>query len=185
MDDAVRPGSLDAVLWDLDGTLIDSEPLHEWTFEEALKGLGIAVPADFHDHILGKSEPQCYRWLVAEMGLTLDYDAWVERRIAYYMDNLDRLTPIAPSLALWQDFARRGIAQAVVSNSDRLVVDTNIKALGLDPASVPSVSRSDVTEGKPSPSPISSAPRGSAWRPPAPPWWRTHRRARPRASRRG
>ncbi len=41
------------------------------------------------------------------------------------------------------------MAQAVVSNSDRLVVDANLRTVGLAHAGMKTVSRNDVREGKP------------------------------------
>lgn len=153
MEDAVRAGSLDAILWDLDGTLIDSEPLHEWAFVQTLKSLDLEVPPEFHERVIGHSERQCFVWLSEMVDMPLPYDEWVARRYSFYLDNVSRLLPIAPSLALWDEFARQGIAQAIVSNSDRRIVNANMRHLGFDPDTVPSVSRSEVSAGKPRPEP--------------------------------
>ena len=41
------------VLWDLDGTLVDSEPLHEETLVMSLETEGIAPPPDLHELVVG------------------------------------------------------------------------------------------------------------------------------------
>lgn len=46
-----------------------------------------------------------------------------------------------------------GYAQAIVSNSDRLIVDANLDAVGLDEPGMVTVSRNDVRTGKPAPEP--------------------------------
>lgn len=145
--------NLEAILWDMDGTLIDSEPHHEWTYHEGLKAVGIDPPADLHDHILGHSEQVCYDWLVSSLGLSVPYDEWVSLRYKLYLDNMGSLPQIPIAVSLWRAFAGVGMRQAVVSNSDRIIVDANIRSIGLDPASLVSVSRNDVSAGKPSPEP--------------------------------
>ncbi len=48
--EAVR--RFDAVIFDLDGTLVDTEPLHKRAWEIALTELGLAMPeADYTLHI--------------------------------------------------------------------------------------------------------------------------------------
>ncbi|RUX71366.1 HAD family phosphatase, partial [Mesorhizobium sp. M2A.F.Ca.ET.040.01.1.1] len=42
-----------AVFWDMDGTLVDSEPLHEAALVAALRSVGIAPPHDLHERVLG------------------------------------------------------------------------------------------------------------------------------------
>ena len=42
----------------------------------------------------------------------------------------------------------------MVSNSDRLIVDANLRAVGLQYPGMKTVSRNDVREGKPSPEPF-------------------------------
>ena len=42
-----------AVYWDMDGTLVDSEPLHESRWSAALRSVGIEPPADLHERVLG------------------------------------------------------------------------------------------------------------------------------------
>ncbi len=43
----------DAILWDMDGTLVDSEPLHESSLTDALLRVGIKPPAGLHAATLG------------------------------------------------------------------------------------------------------------------------------------
>ncbi len=47
-----------------------------------------------------------------------------------------------------------GVVQAVVSNSDRLIVDANLGAVGIVEPGFKTVSRNDVAEGKPHPEPF-------------------------------
>jgi HAD superfamily hydrolase (TIGR01509 family) len=54
-------------------------------------------------------------------------------------------------------FERQGLRQALVSNSDRIVVNANIRVLGLEEPGFISVSINDVVRGKPDPEPYERA----------------------------
>ena len=43
-----------AVYWDMDGTLVDSEPLHDAALVAAMHSVGIAPPPDLHERVLGR-----------------------------------------------------------------------------------------------------------------------------------
>lgn len=149
--------TFDAVLWDMDGTLIDSEPLHEWSYRAGLGELGIEPPADLHDAILGRSEEACHAFLVERLRITLPLAAWKDLRYRIYLENTARAKPFAQPAALWAALAGLGVPQAVVSNSDRLIVDANMRGMGIDPDAYVSVSRDDVPSGKPAPDPYRKA----------------------------
>jgi beta-phosphoglucomutase-like phosphatase (HAD superfamily) len=87
--------TLKAVYWDMDGTLIDSEPLHEQSMAAVLRSLGITPPADLHDSIIGISAMPIYEKLRGTLGLKLSFDDWIVRKYVYYMEHVARLAPRA------------------------------------------------------------------------------------------
>ena len=70
-----------AVFWDMDGTLIDSEPLHEEALVVALRGLGIEPPPDLHERVLGVAAYPVYEMLRDEFGLGLPFEQWIVRNM--------------------------------------------------------------------------------------------------------
>jgi len=142
------------VLCDIDGTLADSEPVHERSFAEACRALDLTLPDGFHDALVGRSDMETHAWLVRTCGLTLPLQAWTERRLAAYLDMVDEVAPHPPALALWRRFEALGLPQGTVSNSDRQVVDANLARIGLGGPGHVSVSRNDVRRGKPHPEPF-------------------------------
>jgi HAD superfamily hydrolase (TIGR01509 family) len=142
-----------AVFWDMDGTLIDSEPLHDEALVVALRGLGIEPPADLHERVLGIAAYPVYEMLREEVGLDLSFDKWIVRKYAHYLDNAHALLARPGAVEIYRDLKARGVVQGVVSNSDRLIVDANLRALGLHEAGMRTISRNDVRDGKPSPEP--------------------------------
>lgn len=142
-----------AVYWDMDGTLIDSEPLHEQAMAAVLTSLGITPPANLHDSIIGISAMPIYERLRDTLGLNLSFDDWIVRKYVYYMEHVGRLAPRAGAVEIFRDLRAQGVPQAVVSNSDRLIVEVNMRVIGIDKPGMKSVTRNDVRLGKPDPEP--------------------------------
>lgn len=143
-----------AVYWDMDGTLIDSEPLHEQALVVVLRSLGIEPPADLHDRVIGTAARPVYDMLRDEFGLALPFDDWIVRKYVYYMEHVGSLKPRPGAVEVFRDLRVQGVPQAVVSNSDRLIVEANMRVIGIDRPGMKSVTRNDVREGKPSPEPF-------------------------------
>ncbi len=143
-----------AVYWDMDGTLIDSEPLHDDALVAALSSVGIAAPPDLHERVLGQAAQQVYRMMCDEFGLRLPFDDWIRRKYDHYLAHAPSLKPRPGALEIFRDLQRKGVSQAVVSNSDRLVVDANLRAVGIMEPGLKTVSRNDVRDGKPAGEPF-------------------------------
>ena len=143
-----------AVYWDMDGTLVDSEPLHEAALSAALKSVGITPPPDLHERVLGRAAWPVYEMMRDEFGLTLPFDDWIRRKYAHYLTHAGGLKPRDGALEIFRDLQRSGVVQAVVSNSDRLIVDANLRAVGIVEPAMKTVSRNDVREGKPEAEPF-------------------------------
>lgn len=151
------PRDLQALLWDVDGTLADSEPVHERSFLDAAQALGLRLPSDFHASLLGQSEEATHAILVRDHGLRLDLAAWAARRHAAYLRRIHEVKPHPAAWATLRLAARLGLAQALVSNSPREIVEANLHQLGLRMPQRLVISRDDVQRGKPDPEPFALA----------------------------
>ncbi|MER9408016.1 HAD family phosphatase [Mesorhizobium caraganae] len=143
-----------AVFWDMDGTLVDSEPLHEAALVAALRSVGIAPPVDLHERVLGIAAGPVYEMLRSEFGLDLPFDDWIVRKYDHYLPMAETLKPRPGAIEAFNALRALGVQQAVVSNSDRVIVDANLSAVGLIYPGMRTISRNDVREGKPHPEPF-------------------------------
>ncbi len=143
-----------AIFWDMDGTLVDSEPLHEAALIEALVSLGIQPPADFHQRVVGRDAAEIHAFCQRELGVELGLRDWLTLKYRTYFASLGELRPRERAVELFLALDRDGRQQAVVSNSDRVVVQANLDAVGLTVPRRISVSRNDVRRGKPDPEPF-------------------------------
>ncbi|HEY0120809.1 MAG TPA: HAD family phosphatase [Rhizobium sp.] len=147
----------EAVAWDIDGTLVDSEPLHHRALVAAslqfgadLRGLPDMAFRGIH---MGDVWLQLRDWLPA----TLDKQQWLAAINRNYVEGRHGLSAVPQAVETIQALNARGIPQVCVSNSCRMVVDANLDALGVSDCIQFSISLDDVAEGKPSALPYRQA----------------------------
>lgn len=140
-----------AVLWDMDGTLVDSEDISVEALGCAMKEAGLLPPPDLKERVVGRSADEIYTIIVRDFGLAADPLEWERRKHHHYFRASERLKGYDDAVETWHRFAAAGIGQAVVSNSDRAIVDVNLRAAGLARPALVTVARNDVLLGKPHP----------------------------------
>lgn len=140
-----------AILWDMDGTVLDSEPAHETAFDDAVMELGLDLPFDFHETLLGASSDQVHAALVAATGMDLTRAEWISHKWRHYQRHATRIVRREPSASLAEKLAARGVAMALVSNSTADEVSLNLAVTGMEHTFPVTVCRGDVQNGKPAP----------------------------------
>lgn len=137
-----------AVLWDMDGTLLDSEPAHEAAFHAAVNGLGLTVPTAFHDRLLGASGDRVHQALCAETAASLALVDWLALKDGHFRKHVSDIRRL-PAAGLTERLAAQGVPQALVSNSAAGEIALCLAAVDL--RFDVTVSRGDVSQGKPDP----------------------------------
>lgn len=143
--------TLAALLWDLDGTLVDSEPAHGAAFDDALAELGLTVGPDFHARMLGVNEVGVHEALAAETGTSISRADWSARKWAHYQRHAAAIRRRDSVARVAVDWANRGTPSAIVSNSTADEVAIALSATGLAAVLTTTVTFADVTRGKPDP----------------------------------
>ena len=142
---------LNAILWDMDGTLINSEPAHEAAFHAAVKALGLDIPHGTHDALLGSSIIEVHQKIVDLTGAELTLQDWQAVKWQHYQELADGIQLMQHSRAILDRYTAKGVPMALVSNSTRDEVELNLSATGLTGYFEVTISRNDVTNGKPAP----------------------------------
>lgn len=142
-----------AVLFDMDGTLVDSEGLHFDAMKQALLQMGYRVPDGLADRMTGMSGADCHALLRETIGFDPSFEDYVEGKYRCYLADAARLQRRHGVDAVLRLLAQTRTPFAIVSNSDRMLVDANLRAVGLQQPGLVTVSRNDVVRGKPDPEP--------------------------------
>lgn len=143
--------SFKAVLWDMDGTLANSEPLHLRTLLAALSHHGISAGEELHPLIFGKTGHEVFTLCRERFGIETDFAEWSKYRAHQYLDEAPSIEPRPGALDVYYAARASGLAQAIVSNASRMLLEANLLALGLQEPHLVSVSANDVRRGKPDP----------------------------------
>jgi HAD superfamily hydrolase (TIGR01509 family) len=141
------------VLWDLDGTLVDSAELHWLSWRDTLAGAGVEITyQQFLDSFGQKNDRILPLWLGAGTPAERMREIGDAKEAEYRRLARDRgLTPL-PGAADWVNRLREGgWRQAIASSAPRLNVEVMLEALGVREAIDAVVGAEDVTAGKPDP----------------------------------
>jgi len=138
------------LIFDCDGTLADSMPVHMEGWRQAFAAAGVDVPVPWLDSLRGTPEVQVVVLANERFGLTLDPVATVVAKHRVYRQMLDEVRPIEPVVAVVH--AHRGqMPMAVASGGTRENVALILDRLGLADAFVAVLTADDEIEHKPSP----------------------------------
>ncbi len=149
--------AIKAVLWDMDGTLADSEALHLSTLVAVLNQHGIEAGDDLHASIFGKTGREVHAYCCERFGIDFDYGQWSMARARHYLSEAPNMQPRPGALNVYHAVRAAGTRQAIVSNSSRMLLEAGLRALDLQDPQLISVSANDVRFGKPDPEPYQRA----------------------------
>ncbi|WP_414449088.1 HAD family hydrolase [Burkholderia sp. 22PA0099] len=140
-----------AILWDMDGTLSDSEPLHYASLVAALRHFGEEPDDALHAQTFGMTGRASYDFCVERYGRAFDFATWSQVRFETFIASLGGLRAREGALELCRAAQHAGLYQAVVSNAGRNTLESGIAALALGEYLTVAVCAHDVATGKPAP----------------------------------
>ncbi|MGW1818280.1 HAD family hydrolase [Streptomyces sp. NPDC002125] len=142
-----------AVLLDLDGTLVDSEPNYYEAGRRLLARYGVQ---DFswenHTRFIGIGTRETLTVLRAEYGIQAPVDELLAAKNAIYLELAGTSTTAFPEMrALVERLHGRGVPMAVASGSSRAAIEATLAVTGLYAHIPVYVSAEEVAHGKPEP----------------------------------
>ncbi len=148
-----------AYLFDCDGTLADTMPLHYRAWLRVLEGREPPFDARTFYGWGGKPTGTILEELKAHYGIDLgDFAAAAERKERYFTESLGEVEPIEPVVRIARG-AHRRLPLAVVSGGLRRHVEATLAALGIRDLFDPVVCFEDSARPKPHPDPFLEAAR--------------------------
>jgi HAD superfamily hydrolase (TIGR01509 family) len=146
-----------ALLFDLDGTLVDSDPEHLVAFQRVFAPHGIELDhSEYAANIMGASNAMIASRYLSHLS-PLEQAAALDAKEADYRDNLGALEPILGALALLDFADRRGLKCAVVTNAPRANAEKVLAALGIGQRLPILVIGGELARSKPDPLPYLTA----------------------------
>lgn len=143
---------MEAVIFDMDGVIVDSEPRHEMAFLEVVReiGYGERLNLRFGDYI-GRSDQELWLGFIRAHRPAQSLQELLELKRRRMIDIIRRDEPLFDGLtALVQQMAAR-YRLGVASGSERIIVDEVLALQGLRKFFSAVVTASDVEQGKPAP----------------------------------
>jgi len=142
-----------ALLFDLDGTLVDSDAEHLAAFQRVFAPHGIKLDrSEYAQNIMGASNAMIASRYLSHLS-PVEQAAALDAKEAAYREALGELEPVLGALALLDFADRRGLKRAVVTNAPRANADLMLGALGIRDRFKAVVLGDELPHGKPHPLP--------------------------------
>jgi HAD superfamily hydrolase (TIGR01509 family) len=146
-----------ALLFDLDGTLIDSDGAHLRAFQRVFAARGIALDKKTYDkRIQGAENAAIGRDFLPHLSAA-EQAATLAAKEARYRDDLGEVEPIAGVEAMLDFAAAKGLKCALVTNAPRANIEKVLVALGLAKRLTQWVIGAELARAKPDPLPYQTA----------------------------
>jgi HAD superfamily hydrolase (TIGR01509 family) len=152
---------LQAVVFDFDGVLANSEPLHLRAFQSVLSARGLALSAqEYYEAYVGFDDETVFRELAHDRGLRVT-DGWVAGLTSEKMDALQRLlqgaSPLFPGAAAAVRAMAARVPVAVASGAVRREIVQMLDGEELTGVFTAIVAAGETERGKPAPDPYRRA----------------------------
>jgi HAD superfamily hydrolase (TIGR01509 family) len=142
-----------ALIFDLDGTLIDTVYAHVFAWQRALSEAGLTIDGWRIHRRIGMSGGLFARAVARELGRRLtqeEVEAVQNRHGQLFRELLPERRPLPGAVELLRELREAGIPHGIATSGRRPEIDASLDALGVGPETVV-VDRGDVRRAKPAP----------------------------------
>jgi len=147
-----RTRAYDAVIFDMDGVLVDSEPLHYETTVRVLADLGVPFTARENDEFVGCTDLAMFERLVARHRLSVSPEDLAARRVALMLERVAGGMPAMPGVPdVPHRLAADGYRLAIASSATPALIRAVVRALDVASLFTVLASLEEVPRGKPAP----------------------------------
>lgn len=144
---------LKAVIFDMDGVLIDSEPVHMEAHRRLMESLGLPFDKDYYMQFIGSTTDYMWSKIIKDFGITETPEELMTRSDNYVKEiNGPEGYPVMKGVSeLIKALHKAGLKLAVASSSGMSRINSSIDKIGVTGEFDYIVSGMDVEKPKPSP----------------------------------
>lgn len=146
--------ALKAVLFDMDGVIVDTEPLHRKAYYNTFGGVGIDVSEELYSTFTGASTQKVFDTVINHFNLSDTCEDLMQKKRAAFKDYFynDLEFDLVPGVRnLIQHYHANGIKLVLASSATRTTIDMVFEKFGLDEYFIGKISGADLKESKPHP----------------------------------
>src|SRR5687767_8744057 len=144
------PSHVRGLIFDCDGTIADTMPLHYQAWLAALQEHSIDFPEAMFYEMAGIPTRRIIEILNEKHGYNLPVDEATDRKENLFIEMIPKVAPIEPVVTLVRQFHGQ-LPLAVATGGTRAICHKTLQALGLDGYFQAIVTADDVEHGKPAP----------------------------------
>lgn len=150
---------LTAVIFDFDGVLVDSEPLHYQAFAALFEPMGLELDYEtYMRELIGFDDRDAIHWIAQQLSMAdVDIEQLCQRKQDVFDDLARGIAPLPGALDLVDACIEAGLAIAVASGATRRDIELMLGGLGRSDVFPVIVSADDVARSKPDPTTYSQA----------------------------
>jgi HAD superfamily hydrolase (TIGR01509 family) len=159
---------LKAVLFDMDGVIIDSEPLHHKAYHGMFKEVGISVSDDLYESFTGQATLYICKQLVLKFHLKQAPKELVAIKRRIFKDlffNDPELDLITGVLELIKNYHKNGLTLVLASSASMTTINNVFTRFNLDQYFKAKLSGADLKASKPHPEIFLKAAEASGFKP--------------------
>jgi HAD superfamily hydrolase (TIGR01509 family) len=143
---------IDAVIFDMDGLMVDTEPLSRQAWEMAIKPFGHTLDDATYRRMVGLRSDQSLQIMLQAFDLPLTAAELYEQKNAHYSQLRANGIPVMPGLwALLEVIEARHLPWGVATSSSRAQAEEVLAQLGLQGRCRALAAGNEVPRGKPAP----------------------------------
>ncbi|MEW5309156.1 MAG: hypothetical protein WDW38_001062 [Sanguina aurantia] len=148
---ALLPEGAKGLVFDCDGTLLDSMQTHFEAWRHTCRHFGIKLSAQTMVALAGKPVNEILDLISGTNNVSIDRQAFFDMKSQYYLDHAKEVAVIESVVAIAREGAARGLPMAVASGGCREHVMEGLTSTGLLGLFAAVVCAEDVQRGKPAP----------------------------------
>ncbi len=125
---------ISTVIFDMDGVIVDTEPVHYYAYQQHFKQLNIEVSDELYATFTGNSTRNVYQRLKEHFGLTEEVEKLIDIKRAIFndaFDNKEDFFLLDGVEALIKDLHSNGMQLVLASSSAKVTIDRIFKRFDL------------------------------------------------------